>query len=33
MNQAITTVIKGIRCDNKKCDFKDDSVKVEDYIH
>ena len=31
MKQAMTAMIGGIKCDNRECDFMDDSVKVEDY--
>lgn len=31
MAKAMTTYVKGIKCDNPECDYKDTSVKYEDY--
>ncbi|ACA57445.1 hypothetical protein HYH96_17815 [Clostridium botulinum] len=31
MKDAIELNIKGIKCDNPECDFRDDNVQVEDY--
>lgn len=31
MKDAIELNIKGIKCDNPECDFRDDGVQVEDY--
>lgn len=31
MKDALELKIQGIKCDNPNCDFKDESVKVEDY--
>lgn len=31
MNEAIILEIGGIKCDTQGCDYRDDSVKVEDY--
>ena len=31
MAKAITTIVQGIKCDNPECDYKDMSVKYEDY--
>lgn len=31
MENAVELNIKGIKCDNPECDFKDDNVKFEDY--
>ena len=31
MKDQLELFIKGIKCDNKECDFRDDKVKFEDY--
>ena len=31
MAKAVTTYVQGIKCDNPECDYKDMSVKYEDY--
>lgn len=31
MKDAVELSIKGIKCDNPKCDFKDDNVEFKDY--
>ena len=31
MSDGITAMISGLKCDNTTCDYRDDSIKVEDY--
>ncbi|WP_156136655.1 hypothetical protein [Bacillus badius] len=31
MENGITTVISGLKCDNLSCDYQDDSIKLEQY--
>jgi hypothetical protein len=31
MENGITTIISGLKCDNSSCDYRDDSIKLEQY--